>query len=284
MALGIFKRGKREQKAEMSFIEHLDVLRAHLFKAFVAIAVGAVVAGIYNKFIIKQILLGPTHDTFPTYGWVCSLGKALNLGNALCMQGIGLKMQSTTVSGQFSMWFTVVLISGLILAFPYVFYQFWSFIRPGLKKNELSQTRGVIFWVSFLFFTGVLFGYFMVTPYALNFFFNFQLDETIENRWTINSYIDMMLPIVLGSGLAFQMPLVIFFLAKIGLVTPTYLRTVRKYAVVIIFIVAGIITPGPDIISQLAVALPLLVLYEISILLTKRVEKQNAEKEEKEWS
>lgn len=268
----------------MSFVEHLDVLRVHLFKAFVAIAVGAVVAGIYNKFIIKAVLLGPTQSSFPTYGFVCRLGNWMRLGDALCMKGIALKMQSTNVSGQFSMWFTIVLMSGLILAFPYVFYQFWSFIKPGLKREELSQTRGVIFWVSFLFFTGVAFGYFVVTPYALNFFFNFQLDEIIENRWTINSYIDMILPIVLGSGLAFQMPLVIFFLAKIGLVTAKYLRSVRKYAVVIIFIVAGIITPGPDIISQLAVALPLLLLYEISIVLSKRVEKKEEEAEAKEWS
>jgi sec-independent protein translocase protein TatC len=181
------------------------------------------------------------------------------------------------------MWFTVVLVSGLILAFPYVFYQFWSFIKPALTKKELNRTRGVIFWVSFLFFTGVLFGYFVVAPYALNFFFHFQLDEIVENIWTINSYIDMMLPLVLGSGLAFQLPLVIYFLAKIGIVTAAYLRKMVKYAVVIIFIVAGVITPGPDVVSQMAVAIPLLLLYFISILLAARVDKQRAAKE-KEWS
>jgi sec-independent protein translocase protein TatC len=181
------------------------------------------------------------------------------------------------------MWFTVILISGLIIAFPYVFYQFWNFIRPALTKKELQRTRGVIFWVSFLFFTGILFGYFVVAPYALNFFYHFQLDEIVENIWTINSYIDMMLPLVLGSGLAFQLPLVIFFLSKIGIVTASYLRKVRKYAIVIIFIVAGVITPGPDVISQLAVALPLLILYEISILLSWKEEKRRA-KEDAEWS
>lgn len=268
----------------MSFIDHLEALRGHLFRSIVAIAIGAVIAGIYNKFIIKKILLGPTQDSFPTYGVICKLGKSLNLGNALCMQGINLKMQSTVVSGQFSMWFTVVLVSGLVLAFPYVFYQFWTFIKPALTKKELHKTRGVIFWVSFLFFTGVLFGYLVVAPYAINFFFNFQLDEIIENRWTINSYIDMMLPLVLGSGLAFQLPLVMFFLAKIGIVTGSYLAKMRKYAIVVIFIVAGIITPGPDVISQLAVALPLLVLYEISIILAHRVDKERAAEDAKEWS
>ena len=284
MALSIFKRKRGEEQAEMSFIDHLEVLRGHLFRSVVAIAIGAIVAGIFNKFIIKQVLLGPTHDSFPTYGVICKIGKSLNLGNALCMEGIDLKMQSTIVSGQFSMWFTVILVSGLIIAFPYVFAQFWDFIKPALTKKELNRTRGVIFWVSFLFFTGVAFGYFVVAPYALNFFFHFQLDEIIENRWTINSYIDMMLPLVLGSGLAFQLPLVIFFLAKIGLVTAVYLSKARKYAVVIIFIVAGIITTGPDVISQLAVALPLMLLYEISIILARRVDKERAEEDAKEWS
>jgi len=267
----------------MSFIDHLEVLRGHLFRSVVAIAIGAVLAGIYNRFIIRNILLGPTHNDFPTYGVICKIGKSLRLGNALCMQGIQLKLQSTQVSGQFSMWFTVVLVSGLIIAFPYVFYQFWSFIKPALTKKELSRTRGVIFWVSFLFFTGVLFGYFVVAPYAINFFFHFQLDEIVENIWTINSYIDMMLPLVLGSGLAFQLPLVMYFLAKVGIVSARFLRSKVKYAIVIIFIVAGVITPGPDVISQLAVAIPLLLLYVISIFLAAKVDKQRAE-EEKEWS
>lgn len=267
----------------MSFVDHLEDLRGHLFRSVIAIAVGAILAGIYNKFIIKNILLGPTHNDFPTYGIICGLGKSLQLGDALCMQGIALKLQSTQVSGQFSMWFSVILVSGLILAFPYVFYQFWKFIKPALSKKELSRTRGVIFWVSFLFFTGVMFGYFVVAPYALNFFYHFQLDETVENIWTINSYVSMMIPLVLGSGLAFQLPLAILFLAKIGIVTASFLRKNRKYAIVIIFIVAGIITPGPDVISQLAVALPLLLLFEISILLAAREDKRRSD-EDKEWS
>jgi sec-independent protein translocase protein TatC len=284
MALNIFKKNKNGNTAtEMSFIGHLEALRSHLFRSVIAIAVGAIVAGIYNKFIIKSVLLGPTHNDFPTYGVICGIGKSLNLGDALCMKGISLRLQSTEVSGQFSMWFTIILVCGLILAFPYVFYQFWKFIKPALSKKELNRTRGVIFWVSFLFFTGVLFGYFVVAPYAINFFFHFQIDETVENIWTINSYIDMMLPLVLGSGLAFQLPLVIYFLAQIGVVTASFLRKKIKYAVVIILIVAGIITPGPDVVSQLAVTIPLLLLYFISIFLAAKVDKRKA-KEEKEWS
>jgi sec-independent protein translocase protein TatC len=282
MALKFFKRGEQQERAEMSFIDHLEVLRGHIFRAFISIAAGAIIVGIFNKFVIKNILLGPTHANFPTYNWLCKLGGKLKLGNALCMDQIGVKMQSTSVGGQFSMWFTVVLIGGVILAFPYIFFEFWRFIKPALTKKELSRTRGVIFWVSLLFFTGVLFGYFVISPYTINFFSNFQLDESIENRWTITSYIDTIIPLILGSGLAFQLPLVIFFLAKVGIVNATYLRKSRKYAIVIILIIAGIITPGPDLISQLTVALPLFLLYEISILLTRNVEKQMAEEEAKE--
>jgi sec-independent protein translocase protein TatC len=283
MALGLFKRNPDSEKAEMSFIDHLDVLRGHIFRSVIAIIIGAIIVGIFNRFFIRDVLLGPTHADFPTYKWLCRIGHSLNLGDALCMGQLNVKMQSTGVSTQFSMFFTVIIIGGIIIAFPYIFHEFWKFIKPALTKKELNKTRGVIFWVSFLFFTGVFFGYFVIAPYTINFFANFQLDDNIENRWTIASYIDTMIPLVLGSGLAFQLPLVIFFLAKVGVVNAGYLRRVRKYAIVVIFIVAGIITPGPDMISQLTVAVPLLLLYEISILLTKRVEKQKA-KEESEWS
>jgi sec-independent protein translocase protein TatC len=195
---------------------------------------------------------------------------------------LGVKMQSTSVSGQFSMFFTVLIIGGIIMAFPYIFWEFWRFIRPALTKKELNQTRGVIFWVSLLFFAGVFFGYFVIAPYTVNFFANFQLDESIVNQWTITSYIDTLIPLILGTGLAFQLPLVVFFLSKLGMVTPDFLRKSRKYAIVIIVIVAGVITP-PDVISQLVVSFPLLILYEVSIWLSARVKKQEVAVVE-EWS
>lgn len=283
MAINIFRKRMKDEKAEMSFVDHIEVLRGHLLRSVLAIIIGAVIIGIYNKFFIQKVLLGPTHADFPTYGIICRIGKYLNMEEALCMTGIGIQMQSTTVAGQFSTWFSVVIIGGLIIAFPYIFWEFWKFIKPALKKNELDRTQGVIFWVSFLFFTGVFFGYFVIAPYTLNFFGNFQLDENIENRWTISSYFDTMTPLILGTGLAFQLPLVMVILAKVGIVTGNYLRKVRRYSVVIILIVAAIITPGPDIISQLTVALPLLLLYEVSIVLTSRIEKRRI-KEAEEWS
>jgi len=259
----------------MSFVDHLEALRGHLFRSVIAIIAGGIIVGIYNEFFIKKVLMGPTHADFPTYAWLCKISKNLNLGDALCMTSIGVKMQSTSVSGQFSMFFTVLIIGGIIIAFPYIFWEFWRFIRPALTKKELNQTRGIIFWVSLLFFSGVFFGYFVIAPYTVNFFANFQLDESIVNQWTITSYIDTLIPLILGTGLAFQLPLVMFFLSKIGLVTPDFLRKSRKYAIVIIVIVAGVITP-PDVISQLVVSFPLLLLYEVSIWLSARVKREEA--------
>lgn len=284
MALKFLNRNKSDNQSEMSFVDHLEVLRGHLFRSVLAIAVGAIVVGIYNKFVIQRVLMGPTHSDFPTYVAMCKFGNNIGLGASLCIREINVPMQNTVVGGQLSMFFSVILIGGLILAFPFVFWEFWKFVKPALTQKELSRTRGVIFWVSFLFFLGVFFGYFVVAPYTINFFANFQIDENIENRWTISSYLDTMTPLILGSGLAFQLPLVMFFLAKVGIVTATWLKSVRKYSLVVILVVAGIITPGPDIISQMTVALPLLILYEISIVLCRRVEKDRAEEEAKEWS
>jgi len=283
MALSFFRRRTAQERAEMSFIDHLEVLRGHLFRSVIAIVLGAIVIAVYKDFFIKKVLLGPTHGDFPTYGVLCRIGRYLHLEKALCMTGLNIQMQSTGVSTQFSTFISVMLIGGIVIAFPYIFWEFWRFIKPALTRKELQNTKGLIFWVSVLFFTGVLFGFFVIAPYTLNFFGNFQLDENIENRWTISSYFDTIIPLILGTGLAFQLPLLMILLAKIGIVSATYLRKVRKYSIVIIMIVAAVITPGPDVISQLVVAIPLLLLYEISILLTIRIEKQRKE-DDKEWS
>jgi sec-independent protein translocase protein TatC len=267
---------------EMSFIQHLDELRKYLFNSAIAIAIGGVVMWIFNKFIIKDILMGPTHDDFPTYKFLCHASQSLGLGSRLCMGKISVNMQSNTVSGQFGVFFNIILIGGFILAFPYVFWQFWKFIKPALTSKELKNTRGVIFWVSFLFFLGTLFGYFVIAPYTINFFANFSIDSNIENRWTIASYFNTIVPLILGAGLAFQLPLVMFFLAKIGVVSASFLRSKRKYAILIMVIVAGVITP-PDMLSQIICSIPLIILYEISILLCVKVEKNQAQ-EIKEWS
>lgn len=285
MAFTLFGRKKEgsEEKAEMSFIDHLEELRRHLFRSVLAVAAGMIVAGIYNDFIVDKIVLGPVHHDFVTFRKICEWGHAVGLGDKMCIGKVGVTMQNVDTTGQVSLFFTSLFVSGFIMAFPFVFNEFWKFVKPALTKNELKKTRGVIFWVSFLFFTGILFGYFILMPFSMNFLAGFSMSDSIQNIWTIKSYINTMMPLVLGSGLAFQMPLVIFFLAKIGIVTGSFLRKNRRYAIVAILIIAAIITP-PDVISQVVVTLPLWLLYEISIVLASRVEKEKAKEEAEEWS
>jgi sec-independent protein translocase protein TatC len=276
------KRSASDSKAEMSFIEHIDELRKHLFRSVIAIVIGAIVMAYFNNYVVKRVLMGPTHADFATYVYLCKLGQHLSMGDKLCLTEIHVKMQSNVVAGQFNVYLNIILIGGFIIAFPYVFLQFWKFIKPALKKNELRGTRGVIFWVSLLFFIGVLFGYFFIAPYTINFFANFSLDDNIENIWTIGSYFNTIVPLILGSGLAFQLPLVIYFLAKIGVVGSSFLRKYRKYAVLIIVIAVSIITP-PDMLSTIICSIPLLLLYEVSIFLCVGVEKKQKKEENIEW-
>jgi sec-independent protein translocase protein TatC len=282
--MGFFtKISNSDSSAEMTFFDHIDELRKHLFRSVIAILIGSVVIGYYNKFIIRNILMGPIHSDFITYRYLCSLGKYLGMGNSLCLNTVNIKMQSNAVAGQFNVFLNVILIGGLILAFPYVFWQFWRFVKPALKNNELKGTRGVIFWVSVLFFIGILFGYYVIAPYTINFFAGFQIDESIENFWTIASYFNTMMPLVLGSGLMFQLPLVLYFLAKIEVVSSSFLKKYRKHAILVITIVVSIITP-PDMLSTIICSIPLIGLYEISIFLIVGIEKKRKIAEAKEWS
>jgi sec-independent protein translocase protein TatC len=268
-------------KAEMSFVEHIDALRSHLFKMAIATAIGSIFIAIYNDFVIQRILLGPTRPDFPTYTYLCKLSNWLGFGNKFCMKEIHLEMQSTTLTGQFDVYLDVIVIGGIVVAFPYILYQFWKFIKPALSNNELTNSRGVIFWVSALFFIGIGFGYFVLSPYTVNFFANFSLDSKIKNIPTISSYFNTVLPLTLGCGLAFQLPLILYFLAKVGVVSATSLQAFRKYAILAIVVITGIITP-PDMFSQIICSIPLVLLYEVGIIACKRVEKKE-EKAEAVW-
>ncbi len=277
--MGLFsKKSNGAPKAEMSFIEHIDELRKHLFRSVIAIILGAIVVHIFNEFIVSKILMGPTHSDFPTYTYLCKLGQKLSLGNMMCLSEIKVNMQSNSVAGQFGVYVNVLIIGGLIVAFPYVFWQFWKFIKPALKTNELKRTKGVIFWVSTLFFMGILFGYFVVAPYTVNFFANFTIDNNIQNIWTISSYFSTIVPLILGSGIAFQLPLVLYFLAKIDVISVAFLKKYRRHAIVIIVIAVSAITP-PDMLSTIICSIPLVLLYEVSILLCKKVERQKLKEE-----
>jgi sec-independent protein translocase protein TatC len=247
------------------------------------VVIGAIGIAYFNDIIIKHILMGPTHPDFPTYTYLCKLGHQLGFDKTLCLDQITVRMQSNTVAGQFNVFMSIVLIGGFVVAFPYIFWQFWRFVKPALKANEIKNTGNVIFWVSTLFFFGILFGYFVVAPYTIHFFSSFSLDSNIENIWTIASYFNTIVPLILGSGIAFQLPLVLFFLAKIDIVSSAFLKKYRRHAILIIVVLVSIITP-PDMLSTIICSIPLVFLYEISIILCTRVEKKKAKDEIKMWS
>ena len=267
----------------MSFIDHLEDLRWHVIRSVIAILIGAVVVFIYAKDIVDKVLFAPADDSFVTYKWLCDLSHSLGLGNMVCLSGVDAKFQSNTMTGQFISTFTIAFIGGFIVAFPYVFWEFWKFVRPALSPKELKRTRGVIFWVSLLFFTGVLFGYYILTPFMINFYFSYTLSDKIINLPNFSDYIENLIYTTVGVGVLFQMPLLVMVLARVGFVTAQFLRKYRRHAFIIILIAAAIITPSTDPFSLTIVTIPLYMLFEASIIIASRINKRQ-EKEKKEWS
>jgi sec-independent protein translocase protein TatC len=272
-------------KSEMSFIDHLEALRWHLVKAVVVWLIAAIAIFIKIDWIFDHIIYAPAHNDFVTYGFLCNLSHQLNLGESLCMPPIDIQLQGNTISGPFMSAMSIAMVGGLIVAFPYLFWELWKFVKPALSPKELKYSRGSIFWVSLCFFMGAAFGYFLLAPFTFNFLANFTLGTTGAYKYlpTLDDYIDSLNNIILGCGLSFELPVLAYVLAKIGLISANFLRNYRKYAFVIILIVAAVITPSPDWTSQVIVAVPLLLLYEVSVLIAARVDKQNI-KQEKQWS
>ena len=263
---------------EMSFLEHLEELRWNIIRAVGAILVFTILGWTYIEEIYHYIIIAPAKTDFWTYRMMCKLGTAVG-AEGLCIDKIDFELQALGVGEQFSMALTSSVIIGLVFAFPYAFWEIWRFIRPGLKRYERKASRGAVFYVAFLFFSGVLFGYYIVTPLALNFLANFKLDESIINEFSISSYISMVATLTLACGLAFQLPVVVFVLSRVGILTPVWMREYRRHALIVILIAAAIITPSADIYSQILVALPLTILYEISIIVSGRVQKAKAREE-----
>lgn len=260
----------------MSFLDHLEELRWHLIRSTAAIVVFATLAFVFKSFIFDMIIFGPKSADFPTYKLLCRSAQMLGL-DSFCFTELPFRVQSRTMAGQFSAHIWTSITAGFILAFPYVLYEFWKFISPGLYENERKNARGFILVASALFFTGVLFGYYVVTPLSMNFLGSYQVSDQVFNDFDLSSYIGLVRACALSSGLIFQLPIVIYFLTKIGLVTPEFLRKYRKFALVIVLIISAVITP-PDIASQIIVAIPVLILYEVSIVISKRVVKAQARK------
>ena len=269
--------------SEASFIDHLEALRWHIVRSLIAIMIFSVVAFIYITPIFDKIILGPTNPDFISYRLFCKLGKLLHIDN-LCMTDVAIDFQNTQLSGQFMMSLTSAMVFGFIMAFPYVAYEIWKFIKPALTEKEKKMSTGFIFWVSVLFLLGICFGYYIITPYTINFFATYQISDKFKNIIKIDDYLSNVMNLSLGTGIVFEMPVAVFFLSKLGLLTPTYMREYRKYAVVIILFLAAIITPSPDVISQFIVALPMWMLYEISIYISAIVKKEKDRKNKEFFS
>ena len=279
------RNSKVDDTVEMSFIDHLEALRWHIVRGAIVWVVAFIAIFVYIDWIFDHIIYAPAKPDFITYKWFCDLSHFLRLGDALCMPPIDIPLQGNTISGPFMSALNISMIGGLILAFPYLFWELWRFIKPALSAKEVRYSRGSLFWVSLCFFTGSAFGYFLLAPFTFNFLANFTLGApgTYKYLPTLTDYIETITNIILGCGISFELPILAYVLAKIGLISAAFLRRTRKYAFVIILILAAVITPSPDWTSKVIVAIPLLMLYEIGVLLVARVDRQKA-KEEKEWS
>jgi len=269
---------KRKNVNEMSFLDHLEDLRWHLIRATIAILIAGTGAFIFSDFIFNTIIFGPKRMDFPTYKWLCSMSQYIGIETTFCLDEFPFRIQNRTMAGQFSAHIWTSIYAGLVIAFPYVIYQFWKFLSPGLHENERKHSRGFIIISSLLFFLGVLFGYYIVTPLSINFLGTYNVSSEISNEIDISSYISLVRSSALASGLIFELPIIIYFLTKIGLVTPEMLKKYRKFALVIVLIVSAIITP-PDVASQIIVAIPILILYQVSIYISRMVVRNQKKKE-----
>lgn len=266
------EKEQQQEENQMSFLEHLEVLRWHLMRSVIAVLVFAVAAFIFYDFIFDYLILAPKNPDFFTNRMFARVAEFTGV-EALKINTAPFQVININMAGQFATHISVSLVAGIIASFPYIFYEFWCFIKPALYTNEKKHARGSIFYTSFLFALGVLFGYYLITPLSVHFLGSYSVSDQVMNQINLKSYISSITSIVLASGVIFELPVLIFFLSKIGLVTPDFLKKYRKHSVVLILILSAIITP-PDIFSQVLVCLPLMLLYEIGIKISKRIQKK----------
>ena len=269
----------KKNKSEMSFLDHLEELRWLLIRSTIAMLVMATVVYFVSDYIFNTIIFGPADPNFFTYRFFCKASNYIGFADSICITELPFVIQNTSMEGQVNVFIWTCITAGFILSFPFILWELWKFISPALYENEKKNAKLFIFIASFLFFLGVLFGYFVVVPMSVNFVATFSVSTVVKNEFNLESYIGMIKTSVIASGLYFELPIIIYFLTKLGLVTPNFLRKYRKYAVVIVLIIAAIVTP-PDVISQVTVAVPMLLIYEASIFLSAFVVKKEKKNEQ----
>lgn len=263
-----------EEEAHMSFVDHLEVLRWHIIRSAISILLFSTIAFLSKDFLFHDLILGPSRPDFWTYRMLCRLGQMLH-AEGMCIDKLGFIIQSREMSGQLSMHFSAAFTVGLALAFPYTFWEIWRFVAPGLKASERRASRGAVFFVAVLFALGTLFGYFIAAPMSINFLSSYQVDASIENQIDIQSYVSTLTTMTLSCAFVFELPVIVYFLAKAGLVNAALMRSYRRHAIVVILVLAAIITP-PDVSAQIIVTIPILLLYEASIWIARVVGRQEA--------
>ncbi|MDX8554089.1 twin-arginine translocase subunit TatC [Tenacibaculum sp. 1B UA] len=258
---------------EMSFLDHLEELRWHLVRSFVAIFIVAIVIFANINFVFNEILLAHLKPDFTTYQFFCKVFSSIGIDSSFCAIKFKQTLQALNPTQQLMTGIWSSLILGFVVAFPYILWEFWRFIAPGLHESERKKSKGFIFTSSFLFFLGILFSYYVILPMSVYFFYNFEISDAIQNNFKLEAYISLITNTLLGVAIFFELPVVIFFLTKIGLITPGFLRKYRKHALVVVLVLSAIITP-PDVASQVIVSVPIMILYEMSIYVSKFVLKQ----------
>ncbi len=261
---------------DMNFLDHLEALRWHLVRATIAILVIAVVAFIYKEILFDVIIFGPKSPDFITYRYLCYLSQKFSID--MCITKIPFSLISTNMAGQFTTHMVAAGIAGLIVGFPYLLWEIWSFVKPALSTKEKQYTRGIVLSASLLFFTGVCFGYFVLSPLSINFLGSYQVSAQVQNAINLDSYISIVSLMTLACGVVFELPILVYFLTKIGIISPAFMRAYRKHAFIVNLIVAALITPSPDVTSQMLVAVPLFILYEISIYVSAVVSRNDAKR------
>ncbi len=265
----------KKPEGEMTFLQHLEELRWHIIKSLGAIVAGAVVAFIFKDFLFDRVILAPNNPGFITNRLLCRLADAVN-APVLCINQDPVDLINIKLSGQFTTHLNISIVAGLIMAFPYIFWEFWSFFKPALYEKERKYARGAVSMASLLFLTGILFGYFIITPLSINFLGSYRVSDLVDNQINITSYIGSVTSVALSAGIIFELPIVVFFLARIGVVTPEFMRKYRRHSIVVVLLLAAVITP-PDVFSLILVVIPLILLYEVSIFIAARVIRKRAE-------
>lgn len=271
----IGKGSPENPEGEMGFFDHVEALRWHLIRSVLAIVISASLVGIYYEFVFNKVILGIQSKDFPTYRLMCWVSEKLHIGKDICIdQDMVIPLLNTSLFGQITLLFQYSIIIGLVVSFPYILWELWRFVAPALKPEEQQKVGRVIMGSSFFFFLGVAFSYFVIIPFSVNFAVNFSISPSIKNNFTIDNYIDFFTVMLLAIGAVFELPVIVYFLSKLGILKSGVMRKSRRYAILIIIIVAGIITPSPDIFTQCLVAVPIYILFEFSIFIAARNEKQ----------